>query len=495
MAHTGIPGVPRQGDHLGNAVVWAIADVAARQGSQFLVGLVLARILTPGDFGVMALVAAFASVATLLVDAGFALALIRQPVQNDDDASTAFWFNVASAIALGGALALAGNPIARFYAQPLIAGLAVAMGANVVLASLSGVHVALLTRQLDFRTQAIASGVSNIVGGALAIIAAARGAGAWALAVQVVAASTLNTIALWTIHPWRPRLVFSRASFTRLFGFGAFMMLSSILDIVATRFHAFLIGKLYPAQDLGFYSRALATRDFSQNMLASLLTRLSVPVLARHTADPDAMRRRMKAANELAMALTLPLMLGMASTSPDLVPFLFGDQWRPSAPVFSILCLSGCMWPLQLSNVNLMSAMGHSGHLAKIEVGKKAVLIVGVLVAAPFGLEWIAWATVFAAAIAFVLNAGQAKTHIDYPALRQLADIAPYACLAITMALAVLVVHHWGPMGPGAWRLALEVAVGASWYVGGNVLFRLKALPMAWGLVTGGFRTRGSTSP
>jgi O-antigen/teichoic acid export membrane protein len=477
-------------EEISDAIMWAAADVLARQGLQFLTGLVLARLLTPNDFGVMALVAAFASVATLLVDAGFALALIRQPNHSDVDASTAFWFNLACAFVMGGLLVAAGRPVAAFYHTPILAGLAALMGANVVIASLAGVQIALLTRALNFRTQAFASGLSNVIGGGIAIAAATRGAGPWALAIQVIAASTINSATLWILHSWRPSFVFSRSSFAKLYGFGIFMLASSLLDLLATRFYAFLIGKIYSTADLGIYSRGVSTRDFGQNVLASLLTRISIPVLSRHIGDPPGLRRRMRSANKLAMAVNLPVMLGLAASSHELVPFLFGSQWIGAAPILSVLCLAGSIWPLQLSNVNLMSALGHSSRLATLEVAKKAILVVSVAAAAPFGMLWIAWATVFAAMAAFFLNAAQARIYIAYSATLQLLDVAAYIVLAATMAAIVLALHQWAPVGKRGLLLAIEIAAGAIWYLGGALIFRLEAATLAWRIVTSQFKPK-----
>ena len=475
---------------ISGAIMWAAADVLARQGLQFLTGLVLARLLTPNDFGVMALVAAFAGVATLLVDAGFALALIRQPKHSDVDASTAFWFNLACAFVMGALLVLAGPPVAAFYHTPVIAGLAALMGVNVVIASLAGVQVALLTRALNFRTQAFASGWSNVIGGVVAIAAANQGAGPWALAIQVVVASTINSATLWTLHSWRPSFVFSRNSFARLYGFGIFMLASSLLDLLATRFYAFLIGKLYSTADLGIYSRGVSTRDFGQNVLASLLTRISIPVLSRHIGDPPGLRRRMRSANKLAMAVNLPVMFGLAASSHELVPFLFGSQWIGAAPILAVLCLAGSIWPLQLSNVNLMSALGHSGRLATLEVAKKTILVASVCAAAPFGMQWIAWATVFAAMAAFFLNASQARIYISYPAVRQLFDVAAYIVLAATMAAIVFAVHYWSPARHRAVLLGIEISAGAIWYLGGALIFKLEAATLAWRIVTSQFKPK-----
>ncbi|HEY4292531.1 lipopolysaccharide biosynthesis protein [Luteibacter sp.] len=464
------------------AVLWATIDILARQGSQFFIALILAHLLTPNDFGVMALVAAFATIATVLVDAGFAIALIRQPTHNDVDASTAFWFNFFCAIVIGSGLALLGRSLANFYGTPVLSGLAIAMGANIVIASSAGVHTALLTRAMNFRIQAAASGASNIIGGLVAIGLAIQSAGPWALVAQVLIASSVNSLVLWRLHAWRPMLTFNRESFGRLYGFGFFMMASSVLDLMANRFHAFIIGKIYSPAELGIYSRGLATRDFGQNILASLLTRLSIPILSQHADDPAALRRRVATANKIAMTINLPLMLGIASSAEELVPFLFGAQWQRSTPILSVLCLAGAIWPLQLNNVNLLSALGLSGRLAAMEIAKKAILVLSVIGAAPFGMIWIAWATVFASVMAFIVNAAQTRTFIGYSATRQLMDVAGSVALATTMGILVLALHIWQPVQSQGWLLALEIGAAATWYVAGITLFRVEAGVLTWRL-------------
>lgn len=471
--------MPRSSSHTSSAVAWASIETLLRQGLQFASGVVLARLLTPTDFGLVAMLAIFTTLANRLVESGFAAALIQQPTESDTDSSTVFWFNIFSGTVMATLLAAFAPMIASFYGHPEIVPITWAMALNVWMASWLTVHVALLTKHLSFRVQAKASGASNLLGAALAIALAMRGAGVWALVAQTLATTFVNAVLIWWLHPWRPSATFSLKRLRKLFRFGGFMLASSIVDAFGTRLYSLLIGRLYSSDQLGLYSRAITTRDASQTILGTIFSRVALPVLARHSNDPVALRSRLKAANQLTMAVNLPAMIGLATVADLAVPILFGPRWTGAIPILQILCLTGALWPLQISNLQVLTAQGHSGRNFGLEIAKKGILVVAMLVASHWGMLAIAWATVASGLVGFALNAYYSRVLLDYGPLKQLRDLVPYLALTAAMAMAVLgAAHALAWLSPGK-RLLAEIATGIVVYAGASAALRLPGLGYA----------------
>lgn len=468
-----------QHDASSRAVGWASVETLVRHGLQFASGVVLARLLTPDDFGLVAMLAIFVGLAMTLSESGFGAALIQQPRESEADASTAFWYNLAVGTVM--ALALAGSAplIARFYGRDALVPITWALAANIWLTSLMTVHVALLTRRLNFRVQALASGVGNAGGVALAIALALRGAGVWALVAQTLATTFLTVALLWTLHPWRPRATFDVRSFRKLFAYGGYIFASSVVNAATLRVHTLLIGRFHSGSDLGTYSRAVTTRDSTQAMLTTVFSRVAFPVFARHGSDPEALRARVKSGNQLIMAVSLPAMLGLALVADNAVPVLFGPQWSGTVPILQVLCLAGAIWPLQVSNVQVMMAQGRSSVMFALGLAKATILVTAMIIATRWGIVAIAWATVVGAAASFAINTGYSRRSIGYGALEQLRDIGAYILLTMGMLLIVAATGRaieW--MSPGK-RLIVEVATGAGFYVGSAALLRLPAVAFA----------------
>ncbi len=471
--------MPEPETHTHRAIAWASIETMLRQGIQFGSGIFLARLLTPAEFGLMAMLGIFVTFAGLLMNSGFAAALIQQRDENLTDSSTVFWFNIASGTLMALSLAACAPFIARFYDHPELIPITWAMALNLWLTSWLTVHVALLSRHLNFRVQAKASSVSNLSGAALAIVLALRGAGVWALVAQTLATTSLNVVLIWWLHRWRPKAIFSMQSFRKLFGFGGFMLASAVLDTLGARLYTLLIGRFYSSQDLGLYSQAVATRDASQTMLGTIFSRVALPVLARHSNDPVALRQRLKAANQLTMAINLPSMIGLGMVAYLAVPTVFGHQWIGTAPVLQILCLTGALWPIQLSNLQVLIAQGHSGKMFRLEVIKKTILVASMLTASHWGILAIAWSTVFSGAVGFLINAHYSRTLIGYGPLKQLRDLAPYLALTAAMVCVVtLVADGFWWLTPGK-RLAVEVLSGSMFYLGMVILLRMPAVAYA----------------
>ncbi|MES2312651.1 MAG: lipopolysaccharide biosynthesis protein [Pseudomonadota bacterium] len=459
------------------ATIWSGADIFLRQGLQLAVAIALARLLSPNDFGIVALLALFTGIATVLVDGGFSAALIQNQNVDHADESTVFWFNLAIGVAAAIAMLFIAPLAAAFYSQPVLVPLMGLMALNVILGSLGAIHRTLLTKQLNFRLQMLIGVVAAVVSGAVAIGMARNGFGVWALAVQIVVMTAVSTTLSWWWHHWRPRLVWSAASVRKLFGFGGYHLGSSLLDIVYIRLYTMLIGRLYSPRELGFYNNADTTAQLPGGFLTGVLARVALPMFSVSSNDSAKLRRGMQLSVRGMMLLNAPMMLGMAAVTEPLTRTLFGSQWLPAVPILRVLCLAGVLLPLHVINLNVLLAQGHSRLMFRLEMTKKVVGVTFICAGAFFGVMGIAWSQVAFSAVAFIINAHYSQRYLTYGVFAQLRDFLPGLCVSVVMAGFVYVTStstRW--KAAPAVELLVLVSAGSVFFLAGVWLLRLKAL-------------------
>lgn len=426
------------------ASLWSGGDLLLRQGLQFVAMIVLARLLVPADFGLVAMLALFTAVAMVLVDGGFSAALIQRQDVDHVDESTVFWCNLCIAAVVSLGLFAMAPAIAAFYGIPVLAPLTRVMSLAVLLGALGTIHSTILTKKLDFRTQAKAGVVAGLLSGIIAIVMAWHGYGVWALVAQaVVMAATMSGL-LWWLHPWRPALVFHRASVRKLFAFGGYHLGSSLLEVLYSRLYTVLIGRQFGPRDLGFYSNAETVRQMPVGFFGSLLARVALPMFSEASRDRAVLHRGVQLSIRGVMLLHAPAMLGMVALAEPLVLLLLGRQWLPAVPILQVLCIAGVLYPLHSINLYALMAQGHSGLMFRLEVAKKTIGVVLILIGAMFGVMGIAWSQVAFSLVAMAINTRYTRRLLGYGPSAQLRDLAP-ALLAATLMAAIiyLVSHSW----------------------------------------------------
>ncbi|MEW5834107.1 MAG: lipopolysaccharide biosynthesis protein [Pseudomonadota bacterium] len=457
------------------AAVWSGLDVLVRQGSQFVFGVVLARLLAPEAFGLLAILTLFTSLANVLVDGGLGTALIQRERLDEADVSTAFWANLMIATAMAALMIAAAPAIGEFYRQPELPPLIWAMAANTWLTAFITVQRAMLARAMDFRRQTLAAVGAAITAGTIAVMLAAYGAGVWALATQILASTGLNAVLLWWMHPWRPRRTFSQTRLRQMLNFGGFVLLTSLVDAFASRFYAVLIGRLASTRELGYFNQAATVRDFPQLALGNIFSRLALPIYARNAHDREQLRVCMHDAQITAMALNLPAMFGLLAMAEPLVHVLLGPKWLPAVPVLQVLCGAGALWPVHASNLNLLLASGRSRWALRVELVKKSLLLLVLLIASHWGMMAIAWGMLLNSLLSLGLNSMFSGRLAGYPMLKQLYDLLPYAMLAALMAVAVATLQGKLVGLSPLTRLGISVITGMVIYASGSALLGLHA--------------------
>ena len=448
-----------------------------RQGLQFFVSILLARLLSPEDFGLLAMLYVFTGIAGLFIDSGFSSSLIQQQHITLEDESTVFFFNLGTGLIVALGLCSAAPWIAFFFEQPALQGLTYLMALNLFIGAFGAIQSTLMNKNLDFKTPMKIGAVASLVSGVLAVCLAWQGYGIWSLALQSLASTTVTIAMLWFLNPWRPSWTFSFGSLRSLFRVGSFLLLSSLLDTIYNRLYSVLIGKLFSVRDLGFYTRASGTQQLPTGVLTAVLNRVAFPIFAAASADKALLARGVRKALLSIMLLNIPAMLGMAVVAEPLVVTLFGEKWLPSVPILKVLCLSGVLWPLHVINLNVLIAQGHSNLFFRIEIIKKIVGVSAIIFASAYGLMAIAWSQLAVSVVCFLINAHYTGVLINYSAWHQTLDLIPYLIVGVSMSLVVIPIELYTTFSPQV-KLTLMSVSGAIFYWLACRVLRLAAFEM-----------------
>ncbi|KGI77249.1 lipopolysaccharide biosynthesis protein [Oleiagrimonas soli] len=456
------------------ATWWSTLEICSRYGAQMIVSIVLARLLTPSDFGLIAMLLVFTSIGALLVDSGFGTALIQRRNVTVDDETTVFIFALVSGLAVGGIIWLSAPAIASFYRQPELVALTHLVVLVIPLGALTAVPDALLTRRLNFASRAHAELIASSVSGALAIALAWLGYGVWSMAWQVVATMTLRALLLWYFARWTPRGKFTKQAFSRLFGFGGFMLLARLLDVAFVRMQSLLLGRYFDASTLGFYTLAQNAQQAPASFIGAILDRVGLPVFSEIADQPDKLRNALRLTLRTSFFLFLPGMAALALLAKPLIILVYGAQWQTAAPILTLLALSAALWPLHVLNLAVLTASGRSDLLFHQEVAKKLISISLIVVASPAGPVPVAGAVLVSSAFGAFINTWQTRRMLGYGLLAQLFDQRLTISLCLASAAAGWIVLHYAP--PGLTSMIPAILVAGLIYVGGAFTFGSTAL-------------------
>ena len=454
------------------AGAWSALDILLRQGVQFVVTIILARLLTPEDFGLIALLAFFTSLSITFVQGGLSMALVQRHDTTHEEESAVFWCNLAASIAFGGILVVIAPLVARFYGEPLLRPLMFVAAAQVVLSALGAVQTALLTRSLRFDQLTKTGIVSSLASGAAGVVSAMAGLGVWALAIQMLVLAVVGSATLWWVSDWRPAVRVRLSSVRHLFKFGVFVSLSSVLEVLYQNGFALIIGKLYGVRDLGLFNRAANLQGLPTNIISAIISRVALPLFAARADDPEALRRGFRMSLSFAMILSLPVMAGLALLPDLIILTLFGEQWLPAAPLVTILAIGGMLMPMHTINIQVVLAQGNSRLFLKLEIQKKAVGIACLTIGSFFGIEGIAYGVLVFSPIALFLNARPNHASINYGALQQLRSVWDVILATLFMSLGVHSIQRWIELSPLLELMLLSLS-GAVLYFAFGLLLRL----------------------
>ena len=429
-------------------VGWSFIDNLSSSGVSFLVGLVLARLLTPSEYGIMAIFTIFIAVSNSIVDSGFSNALIRKTDAKRVDYNTVFLFNLVVSGILYVVLFFAAPAISVFFKEPLLVEVMRVIGWVLVINALGIIPRTLFVKDVNFKTQTKVSLIASISSGVLGIGMALAGMGVWSLVGQQLSRQLLNTLFLWIYCTWRPIWEFSVQSFKELFGFGSKLLLSGLLDTVFKEIYSLVIGRCYTSAQLGQYTRASQFNQIFSSNLTSVIQRVSYPVLSSIQDEPDRLREAYRKVIKSTMLISFACMLGLAAVAKPLIIILIGEKWLPAVGFLQIICFSGMLYPLHAINLNILQVKGRSDLFLKLEIIKKIIAVGPLILGVLFSIEYMLWGSVCTSFIAYFLNSYYSSNLMNYPTKEQIKDILPtflvsFATAAAMWSLTLLSLSNW----------------------------------------------------
>lgn len=420
-------------------VGWSFADNIFNQGITFLVGLVLARLLTPEEYGLIGIITIFIAVFNSIVDSGFSNALIRKTDAKDIDYNTVFIINLASSVVLFLVMLFCAPLIARFFNQPQLAPLTKVMSSVIIINAFAIIQRTILVKKVDFRTQTKVSLIASITSGIVGIGMALAGFGVWSLAGQQISRQFLNTLFLWIYAKWYPKFLFSMQSFKELFGFGWKLLVSGLLDTVWREIYQVIIGKCYSADTLGQYTRAQQFGSIFSSNLTAIVQRVSYPVLSEIQDNKERLKKAYKKVIKVTMLVTFCCMLGLAAIAEPMIVTFIGSKWLPAVPFLQIISLQMMLYPLHAINLNMLQVQGRSDLFLKLEIVKKIIAIGPLLLGVFINIYWMLAGSVITGFVSYYLNAFYSGKFLNYSMWEQVKDIWPSFSVAGIMGIIV-----WG---------------------------------------------------
>ncbi len=466
------PAVLQWGDMTGSflkektvsGVTWTAIDQFSNQGIQFIIAILIARVLSPADYGVIAIVVTFIGIASTIVQSGFSQALVQRKEISHETCSSVFFFNMTMSVGLYIVAYLCAPFIADFFAMPLLTPLFRVLGLIIITDAFAVIHITLLNRDINFKKQTLVNVFSVIVSGSVGLYLAYTDFGVWALVGQSLARSVTASVVYWGINAWRPLWHYARKDIADLWGYSSKLLASGLLNSLFSNLQTILIGKFYTAIDLGFYSQGRRFPSFIAPNLTTIVQRVTFPALATIQEDTPRLRAVYRRIVTVVVFLIFPVMLILAAVAHPFIEVLLTAKWLPAVPYLQVICFAMLLWPLHAINVNISMVRGRTDIFLKLEIIKKVIGVVLMVGAIPLGVLAIAFSELVHSIICFFFNAKYNGDLIEYPFWAQVKDIFPAFALA---SLSAFLAWSMGyiPMPSVLLGLILQLTVGVVVYL------------------------------
>jgi len=457
-----------------NALIWRGMETFGREGIRFVIQIVLARLLLPEQFGLVAMLTIFIALAQAFINSGFGQALVQKKDASHIDECSVFYFNILISVVATGVLWLAAPWIAAFYKQPLLIPLTRVLSLNLIINALSQIQKTILTKKIDFKSQLKVGIPASLFSGVAGIVMAYRGFGVWALVGQQVSWSLAQTAIFWFVSDWRPALALSLSSLRSMFSFGSKLLFSGLLDTVFNNIYLVVIGRLFAPAALGFYSRAKGFQHFPVSSITSIVSAVTFPVFSSVQDDKNRIKVGAQKSLMVLMMIIAPCMLGLAVVARPLVSIVLTDKWLPCVPFLQLLCVVGILWPLHVINLNVLIALGRSDLFFRLEVLKKILIVISITITYRWGIQAMIYGQIVVSFMSYYLNSYYSGRLVNYPIKEQIFDLLPYFLIAMVMGIGVYFVK-WFSFPNNLALLASQVLAGISIYVAIGWALRMPA--------------------
>ena len=467
-----------------SALFYSFGSFIANSGIQFVIGIILARLLLPKDYGLLGMIMVFIAISQTFIDGGMTTALIREKEVSNEDYSTVFYYNLLLAIVMYALLFISANAISLFFREPLLVVIIRVAGLNLIIGSFGLIQRTILVRKLDFKTQTKIEVIASVSSGALAIYLAYHGYGVWALVIKLITMQIITSFLFVVYNKWIPLFTFNLNSFKKLFGFGWKMLVTGLLATTYQNIYNVIIGRMYSTTQLGYYTKAYQISEMAIFSIVTPVTKVSYPVLSKLREDNESFKAGFKKIIKNASFLTLPVMVGLAAVAEPLIQVLFGDNWVPMVPYFQILCLCGWLTPHVALNYNLMLVKGRSDLFLGMDIVNLFIglISIGIALAFNLGIYGLLWIRVINGIIALFVTSYFSKEFVSYSTKEQIGDIIPAVTISILMGIVVYISGLMLPLH-NAVKLPLQVTIGVITYIALSKLARIEELDMVYQLI------------
>lgn len=446
-----------------SSLIWKFLERGGVQGVQFVLSIILARLVTPEDYGVIAILLVFIQIATVFIQSGFNTALIQKKESDDLDFSSIFYLSLFVAGILYILLFFASPFVAKFYKSETLTQLLRVISLTLFFGAVNSVQNAYVSKTMQFRRFFFSSMGAVIGSGIVGIVMAYKGFGVWALVAQQLVRDFLICIILWFTVKWRPKFIFSFARVKSLFSFGWKLLVSGLLDTVFRNIYNLIVGRIYDKETLGYFNRGHQFPQVIATNLDGSIQSVMLPTLSSHNDDVSEVKRITRRSISMSAFVLMPCMFGLAAVAEPLVRVLLTDKWLPCVPFLQLACISYAIYPIHTANLTGINALGRSDVFLKLEIIKKIITILNIVITIPLGIYAMAIGQVISAFISSFINAWPNKKLMNYTYFEQLRDLMPSFLCSIVMAAGVWGLHFI-PL-PSLVLLLLQIIIGAGIYI------------------------------
>ena len=415
-------------------VKWTFLDQAGSLGISFLVGIVLARLLQPSEYGLLGMVTVFTAIATVFTDSGFGQAMVRKTDLTEEDKLTAFWFSCGMGILVYISLFISAPWVSVFYKEPQLTDILRITSIPILFSGLLTIPNMIFTREINFKVTTKISFSRAILSGVIGIYMAIMGYGVWALIVQGLVSYTIGVIMFNYYCRWKIKFIFKKNSFHYLWGFGSKMLASNLINTAYSNLYQIIIGKFYSSTDLGQYQRGQSYSGLFSNTLTQVVQRVSFPTLSKMQDDTERLKYGYRKIIKMSMLVSCLGSMALAAMAKPLIVILIGEKWLPAAEYLQIICLRALLYPVHAINLNVLTVMGRSDLFLKLEIIKKIIGTVPIVIGIFLGIKVMLWTGVVSSFLCFAINAHYSEKLINYSFLNQFKDILPFIIVSIFIA-------------------------------------------------------------
>src|SRR5690554_2375730 len=460
---------------------WSFLDNIWKTGGQFVIGIILTRLLSPEDFGLIGMITIFIVIGQSLTNSGFGQALIQKKNADSIDFSTVYYFNIVASLLIYFILFISAPLIANFYNQPQLVLLIKVICLSFVIDALGRIHLVYFEKNLDFKSQSIVGIISVLVAGVVSITMAYTGFGVWALVAHTVIKSLVTTILFWWISKWRPMLAFSRTSLKTLFGFGSKILLAGLMNSIFQNIYYLIIGRVFSAQSLGYYTRAAQFKDMPVLTLTSVIQKVTFPVFSEIQDDNEKLVSGYTRAIRTLSAVVLPLMGFIIIASEPLIDIVLGEKWLPVVPYLNLMAAYGWMHIIYVMNHQIITVKGRSDYYLQIKIIDKILIIISILITYKFGIMALIYGQLAVTVLSYYIGNFYLRKVIDISLLYQFKNVFPFLMAAIVLVISGILLSRVIVNDFIFVIVTTPVALGV--YVGILSLFRVDEIALGFNLV------------